>query len=113
MATKMRRELLGSRRIVCSPMPPAPGCHRGPVPGLAAVVGALDHLPEPATGQGGVDPVGIGGRAFHVVNLPAPEVGAADVPALALTVRRQQERAFPRPHQYPYPAHDVLLSEPV
>src|SRR5437764_619684 len=26
----MRRGLLGSRRIVCSPMPPAPGCHLAP-----------------------------------------------------------------------------------
>src|SRR5262249_28999390 len=32
MATKMRLELLGSRMMVCSPMPPAPGDQRGPVP---------------------------------------------------------------------------------
>src|ERR1700740_1654982 len=32
IATKIRRGLLGSRTIVCRHMPPAPGCHLGPVP---------------------------------------------------------------------------------
>src|SRR5487761_2114350 len=32
MAMKMRRGLEGSMRIVCRHMPPAPGCHLGPVP---------------------------------------------------------------------------------
>src|SRR5579884_1409732 len=32
MATKIRLGLLGSRTMVCRHMPPAPGCHLGPVP---------------------------------------------------------------------------------
>ena len=81
------------------------------MPRLAAVVGALDDLPEPAARLRRVDPVGVDGRAFHVVNLPAPEEGAADVPLLALAVRRQDERALPRAHQDPYSAHRFLLAE--
>ena len=64
------------------------------VPGFAAVVGALDDLAEPAAGLRGVDAVGIDGRAFQVVDLPAGEVGAADVPLLALAVGGEDERAF-------------------
>ena len=80
------------------------------LPGLAAVVGALDHLPEPAAGLRRVQPVRVGGRALEVVDLPAREVRAADVPLLALAVRRQDERALARADQYSYPAHPQLLS---
>jgi hypothetical protein len=31
IATKIRSGLLGSRMIVCRHIPPAPGCHEGPV----------------------------------------------------------------------------------
>src|SRR5439155_14262023 len=79
------------------------------LPGLAPVVGALDHLPEPATGLRRIQPIRVGGRTLEVVHLPAREVGAADVPAVALSVRRQDERALARPHQYPYSAHSLLL----
>ena len=64
------------------------------LPGLAAVVGALDDLPEPAAGLRGIQPIRVGGRSLEVVDLPAREVGAADVPPLALAVRRQDERAL-------------------
>ena len=164
---KIRPGLLGSRRIVCRHIPPAPGCHFGPepwprspgkflpvlpavgraeqggvfhagvdgigigerrfempdalelpgmrravvplvragdavvdelvahrLPGLAAVVAALDHLPEPAAGLRGVDPIRIDGRAFEMIDLPAAEERAVDVPLLALAVGGQDERAF-------------------
>ena len=81
------------------------------VPGLAAVVGALDDLPEPAAGLRGVDPVRIDGRTFHVVDLPAGEVRAADVPLFALAVGREDERALACADQNPYSAHTLLLSE--
>ena len=147
---KIRSGSLGSSRIVCRHIPPAPGCQRGPepwprspesschvcaavgraeqggvfhpgvdgvrigqrrlempdalelpgvlravvplvragdavvrelvadrLPRLAAVVGALDHLPEPAAGLRRIQPVRVGGRALEVVDLPAREVGAA------------------------------------
>ena len=75
------------------------------VPGLAAVVGALDDLPEPAAGLRGVDAVRIDGRALQVVDLPAGEVRAADVPLLALAVGREDERALACADQNPYLAH--------
>ena len=43
------------------------------LPGLAAIVGALDDLPKPAAGLRGVEAVGFDGRAFQMVNLPAAE----------------------------------------
>ena len=64
------------------------------LPRLAAVVGALDHLPEPAAGLRRIQPIRVGGRSLEVVDLPAREVGAADVPPFALAVRRQDERAL-------------------
>ena len=75
------------------------------LPGLAAVVGALDQLPEPAAGLRRIQPVRIDGRALQVIDLPAPKVGAADVPLFALAVRRQDERALARADQNPYSAH--------
>src|SRR5437763_12621539 len=80
------------------------------VPGFAAVVGALDDLPEPTARLRRVQPVRVHGRAFQVVNLPAGEVGAADVPLLALAVRGQYERALACPHQNPYSTHPFLLT---
>ena len=64
------------------------------LPGLAAVVRALDHLPEPAAGLRRVDAVRVSGRAFEMIHLPARKVRAADLPFLALAVRGQDERAL-------------------
>ena len=79
------------------------------LPRLAAVVGALDQLPEPAAGLRRIQPIRVDGRALEVVDLPARKVGAADVPLLALAVRCQDERALARANQYPYSAHPGLL----
>src|ERR1700678_3878325 len=80
------------------------------LPGRAAVIGALDHLPRPAAGLRRVQPAGISRRALHVVDLPAREVRAADLPLLARAVRGQDERALACPCEYPYTAHDLLPS---
>ena len=56
--------------------------HRFPV--LPAVVRALDHLAEPAAGLGGIQPVRVDGRALEVIDLPAPQMGPADLPRLRL-----------------------------
>src|SRR5207244_5019042 len=69
------------------------------VPSLAPVVAALDDLPEPAAGLRGVDAVRVRGRALHVIDLPAGEERAADVPFLALAVRRENERALAGPDE--------------
>ncbi len=103
------RELPGARRAVVPQVGAGDALvqqlvpHR--LPGLAPIVRALDHLPEPAAGLRGIQPIRIGGGSLEVVELPAPEVGATDVPPLARAVRRQDERALARANQYPYPAH--------
>ena len=55
-------------------------------PGLAAVIRALDHLPEPAAGLRGIKPVWVSRRAFEVVDLPARKMRPADYPTLSLCV---------------------------
>ncbi len=66
----------------------------GVVPRFAAVVGALNDLPEPAARLGGVDPVRIGERALHVIDLPAAEMRAIDFPFLPLAIGCENERAL-------------------
>src|SRR5947199_10323975 len=83
----------------------------GRLPRLAAVAGALDDLSEPPARLRRIQPVRIGGGAFHVIDLPAGEVWTADVPPAALSVLRQHEPALASANQYPYPAHALLLSE--
>src|SRR5208282_1940736 len=70
------------------------GRRSGLVPGFAAVVGALNQLPEPSAGLRRVDAIGIGGRCFQVIHLPACEVGAANLPLFALAVGCQDECAL-------------------
>src|SRR5205807_4411105 len=79
------------------------------LPRRAAGGGALDHLSEPAAGLRSVEPVRVDRRALDVVDLPAREVGPADLPPVPLAVRRQDERSFARANQYPYPTHRLLL----
>src|SRR5262249_23628812 len=75
------------------------------LPYLAAVVRALDLLPEPAARLRRVEAVRIGRGALQVVHLPAREVRTVDVPLLALAVRRQDERALLRADQDSDSAH--------
>src|SRR5665213_2787915 len=44
------------------------------MPGLAAIVGALNDLPEPSAGLRREDAIRISGRSLHVVNLPSSEM---------------------------------------
>ena len=75
------------------------------MPRFAAVVGALNDLPEPAARLRRVDAVRINGRTLQMIDLPAAEVRAVDVPLLALAVGRENERAFPRADENSYAAH--------
>src|SRR3990172_2427374 len=81
------------------------------LPVLAAIVGAVDHLAEPIARLRGIDPVGIDRRPHDVVNLPPPEVRTADVPTLALSVRRQDEGALMCTDEHTYAAHTFVLLE--
>src|SRR5713101_4217103 len=81
------------------------------LPVLAAVVGALNDLPEPTRVLCGIDPVRVNRRALDVVDIPASKVRAADVPLLALRVRGHDERPLMRTNQYPNSAHASLLPE--
>jgi len=78
------------------------------LPGLAAVIGALDDLTEPTARLRSVDAVWINRRAFEVIKFPAREMRAGNVPVLALAVRRQDKRAFFRADQYSDSAHWVV-----
>ena len=66
----------------------------GRVPGFAAVIGTLDDLAKPAAGLGGVESVRIRRGAFHVIDLPAREMRAADLPVFAPSIRRDNKGAF-------------------
>src|ERR1019366_7398753 len=77
----------------------------GRLPGFAAVIGALDDLPEPAAGLRGIQPVRVNRRSLDVVQLPAREMRTADIPAFALAVRLQDECALACANQYSYVAH--------
>jgi hypothetical protein len=57
------------------------------LPRFPTVIRTLDHLPEPAAGLRRIQSVRVNGRALEVINLPAREVGPADIPPLALAVR--------------------------
>src|SRR5437667_2325109 len=81
----------------------------GRFPRLAAIAGALDHLPEPATRLRRVQATGIGGGSFEVIDLPSREVRPAHAPAVALAVRAQNECAFACADQDSYAAHDSRL----
>ena len=56
------------------------------LPCFAAVIGALDDLPEPATRLRCVDPVWIYRRSLKVIEFPAREMRTADIPLFALSV---------------------------
>ena len=77
-------------------------------PGLSAVIGPLDDLPEPAAGLRCIQSVRIRGRSLHVINLPARKMRPANFPLLALPVRTQNERALSCPHQHSDSAHSFL-----
>src|SRR5262249_6549181 len=78
-------------------------------PGPAAVVGALDQLPEPAVGLGRVEPVRVGWRPGEVVDLPAAEVRPVHRPAVTAAIRGQCERALACADQHSYTAHGLFL----
>src|SRR6058998_3721133 len=58
----------------------------GLAPGLAAVVRALNDLPEPSACLRYINSIRVGGRALHVIDLPAGKRRATDLPFLTLAV---------------------------
>ncbi len=83
----------------------------GLVPGLAAVIGALNDLAKPSASLRCVQPVRVNRRSLDVIHLPTCEVGAAHVPLFALAVGCKYECAFACAHQYSYFTHAMLLCE--
>src|ERR1700756_5212909 len=81
----------------------------GLVPRLAPIIGALDDLPKPAAGLRSIDAIRIGRRAFEVIQFPACQVRAADLPVFAFAVCVKNECALARAYEYPYLAHALLL----
>src|SRR5262249_25395366 len=82
------------------------------LPRLSPVVRALHDLSVPAARLGRVQPVRVGGRSLHVINLPSPEVPAAHLPMFPFAIGGENEGAFTRAHQNSYVAHSVILSMP-
>ena len=80
------------------------------VPRASAVVGTLDHLPEPVGVRRRVEPAGIGGGTRHVKHLPSGEVRTVHPPPPARALRGQQERALARAHQDSDRAHGWCTS---
>src|SRR5207245_9280202 len=78
-------------------------------PGLAAVIGPLNNLPEPTARLRCIDPIRVGGRTLEVVHLPARKMRATDLPLLAFPVCCQDECALACSNQHPYLAHLSLL----
>ena len=70
------------------------GTAAGRVPGFAAIIRALNDLPEPTARLRCVNAIRINGRAFEMIHLPAREVRAGDFPILPRAIRRADERAF-------------------
>src|SRR5580704_19323694 len=84
-----------------------PGRH----PCFPAVVRALDLLSEPTTGLRRVQAIRINRRSFDVINFPASKVRAANLPVIALSIRRQDEPALACAHQDSNFAHPHYLQE--
>src|SRR5580704_3984609 len=78
------------------------------LPPLSAVIGSLNQLPKPSGGLRRVQPIRVRWRSFEVINLPARKVRAAHIPAFALAVRGQHERALARSNQNSHTAHLFL-----
>src|SRR5437764_12660759 len=77
----------------------------GLVPGLAAVIGALDDLAEPSAGLRSIDAVGINGRSLEVIEFPSRKMRPADFPIFPLAVRSKNECTFFRADQDSNLAH--------
>src|SRR5256885_7956594 len=81
------------------------GFSAGNLPRFAAIIRALDDLPEPSAGLRCVDAVRVHGRTLQVIHLPSPEVRAVHIPLLALAIRRQNECALFCSYENSYTAH--------
>src|SRR5215470_5932659 len=81
----------------------------GLVPGLAAVIRALDDLSKPTARLRGIEPIRINRRSLEVINFPSGKERTTDVPLLSLCVRRQNKRALACANEYSYSAHNLLL----
>src|SRR5579862_1150193 len=79
------------------------------MPRLAAVIRALNNLPEPSAGLRSIYPVRVHRRSLQVIHFPAGKMRPAYVPFLPLAIRRQDKRALLCPHQHTYSAHCPFL----
>src|SRR5271166_6055360 len=80
------------------------------LPRETAVIGPLDQLPGPAARLRSVQPVRIHRRTLHMVDFPTSEMRPGNLPLIALSIRTQEERAFPGANQNSYFAHGSLLN---
>ena len=74
-------------------------------PRRAAIVTALNDLPKPRIRLRSIEPVGVNGRAFQVVDLPSRKERPADLPVFPRPIGTQHKRALLCAHQHPHAAH--------
>src|SRR5262245_37663805 len=82
----------------------------GRLPRLSTVIRPLNDLAEPCARLRCIDPVRVGRRSLHVVNLPTAEVRSADIPAVSLAVSGEDEAALAGPDENSNAAHNLLDS---
>src|SRR5579863_848946 len=75
------------------------------LPRCAAIIRTLNQLTEPTRRLRGIDPVRLGRRAFHMIDLPTREMRTLDLPLRAFAVGRKDERALARAHEQPDGTH--------
>src|SRR5215831_8559749 len=77
----------------------------GLIPSFAPVVGTLNHLSKPAARLRDVNSIGIDGRSFEVINLPAGKMGTTDVPLFPFAIGGENKSTFMCTHQHPHLTH--------
>src|SRR5882757_5945969 len=80
------------------------------LPRLAAVIRALNDLPEPSARLRTIQPVRVHRRTLGVIDLPTRKVRPTHIPLLPLSVRRQHKRALPCTNQQSHLAHRLSSS---
>src|SRR5260370_38860799 len=78
-------------------------------PGLATVVGALDHLTEPAAALGCIQPIRIDRRSLKMKELPARKVRSGDIPVLAFAIGGEGGNTPRRAYGEVYGAYDFFF----
>src|SRR5437588_524248 len=112
MATYIRFAFFGSSSTVWRHIPPAPGCHLGPVPWPRNPASSCHVLPPSLVrnrAASSTPAYTVSGSVSDGSRCHTREVGTAHVPLPALAVPGQDARTLAGTHQHSYAAHVSLL----